>query len=825
MNTTNPSMANPYVGPRTFTKEEHHLFFGREQEARDLLNRVLSERLVLFYAQSGAGKSSLINTRLIPQLRKVGYAVLPVGRVGGELPADTEAVDNLYLFNLMRSLVTAEREPARFAHLTLAQFLAGLSSDDAENYYYDPAAAEPSIPDAAQPAMPYVLIVDQFEELLTSHPGRWQEQEEFFRQLNAAMLGDRNLWVVLTLREDHLAPIEAYAPLLADRMRARFYMERMGVEAALQAIRQPAELGGRRFADHVAETLCERLRQVHVAGEKSTVAGQYVEPVQLQVVCYQLWEQLNQKGARGAITSGDLDEAGNVEQALASYYDQVLAQVLGTPSVQVSEGQLRNWFSTRLITEAGTRGFVLQIGGHTGELPNAVVNLLVSKFLVRRDRRAGGDWYELTHDTFISPILASNQKWRQKQTPPEITAFSVAPMVVSPGISATLHWQVQNAETLQIEPIHYTSEKLQGACVVTPISTTTYVLRATRAGAPAVASPPQSVTVVERDLTLTQSQLLRSMQEERCCVLVGPEIDRTLLPFLLSSTVEEWVAQALTDQRGALGERYLRQVKKRLLEEASAATSQTEERVAAGNLDLNQVTVSELALQLGYLDRHPERCIQLNALAALPIPIYMTTSQHTLLEETLRRFNKQPQTELCRWFPDSETLLLPFGYEPGYQPSAARPAVFHLYGVDLLTGSLALNEDDYVTFLMQVREDRERIPLVVRYALQRHFNILIGFDPEDWAFKSLYHGLITWNYQRRIGGILQIDSPVVRSEREIKLLEAGFARRSLDLFWGSSSSFLQWLVQLNERAIGSLENRAELQRLLQGLRGNKEEAG
>ena len=57
---------NPYVGPRTFTRQERDRFFGREREANDLFSLVVSERLVLFYAQSGAGKSSLINTRLIP---------------------------------------------------------------------------------------------------------------------------------------------------------------------------------------------------------------------------------------------------------------------------------------------------------------------------------------------------------------------------------------------------------------------------------------------------------------------------------------------------------------------------------------------------------------------------------------------------------------------------------------------------------------------------------------------------------------------------------------------------------------------------------------
>jgi hypothetical protein len=112
-----PAIGNPYVGPLTFTRAQSGLFFGRESEARDLLARVVSERLLLFYAQSGAGKSSLINTRLIPQLQEEGFAVLPVGRVSGELPAGVSQAPNIFLFNLMLSLDPQVRDPARLADL------------------------------------------------------------------------------------------------------------------------------------------------------------------------------------------------------------------------------------------------------------------------------------------------------------------------------------------------------------------------------------------------------------------------------------------------------------------------------------------------------------------------------------------------------------------------------------------------------------------------------------------------------------------------------------------------------------------------------------
>src|SRR5688572_26667444 len=95
---------NPYVGARTFKPEEGNLFFGREREAFDLLSLVISDRLVLFYAQSGAGKSSLINTRLIPGLVGEGeFRLFPVGRLRrDELTGST--AKNVYVYNLLSTL-------------------------------------------------------------------------------------------------------------------------------------------------------------------------------------------------------------------------------------------------------------------------------------------------------------------------------------------------------------------------------------------------------------------------------------------------------------------------------------------------------------------------------------------------------------------------------------------------------------------------------------------------------------------------------------------------------------------------------------------------
>lgn len=431
-------ITNPYVGPRSFSYEQRRLFFGREREARDLLSRLLSARLLLFYAQSGAGKTSLLNARLIPQLQEEkGFVVLPVVRVSGNLPEGVAQVDNIYIFNLMVGIDEGEN-PARLAQVTLSDFLARLTRRTIVNstgeahkgWVYDADLQLPAAPQSAG-ARRYALVIDQFEEIITAHPDRWREREAFFRQLDQAMQDDPNLWVVLALREDYVASLDPYAPFMTDRLRARFYMERMGVESALDAVRKPAEVGGRPFAPGVAETLVDDLRQIRVAGQADAVPGQYVEPVQLQVVCYQLWERLTgdrrqvtdaeSSGAApevgaGFITEADLAAAGDVDQALAEFYVNTLAAVLADPDVQaagVTERSLRTWFDKELITVTGIRSIVLRNegSGRTGSLPNAAVDALGKRFLLRTELRGGGAWVELVHDRFVEPIRASNEVW------------------------------------------------------------------------------------------------------------------------------------------------------------------------------------------------------------------------------------------------------------------------------------------------------------------------------------------------------------------------------------------------------------------------------
>jgi hypothetical protein len=66
------SDAKPYKGPESYETHDAKLFFGREEEAEQLRAQILASPFTLLHAQSGAGKTSLLNAKIIPGLESYG---------------------------------------------------------------------------------------------------------------------------------------------------------------------------------------------------------------------------------------------------------------------------------------------------------------------------------------------------------------------------------------------------------------------------------------------------------------------------------------------------------------------------------------------------------------------------------------------------------------------------------------------------------------------------------------------------------------------------------------------------------------------------------
>jgi hypothetical protein len=101
---------------------------------------------------------------------------------------------------------------------------------------------------------------------------------------------NKELRVLLVVREDHLAELDPYAELLPNSLRIRYRLERLREEPAVQAIQAPMRLAGYSFEEGVAESIAANLRRIHVETDDGAkeVNGEFIEPLHLQLVCRNL---------------------------------------------------------------------------------------------------------------------------------------------------------------------------------------------------------------------------------------------------------------------------------------------------------------------------------------------------------------------------------------------------------------------------------------------------------------------------------------------------------------------------------------------------------
>ena len=398
----------PYVGPRSFRREQRAFFFGRDEEADELVSIITAHAAVLLYSQSGAGKTSLLNAKLIPKLEEEEeFHVLPPMRVQGQLPANLKIGRNTNIF-VLNALVSCNNFDVTKANMgtTFAEYLSQCGQHT--NEYGEPS--------------PTVMIFDQFEELFTSYPGRWADREEFFRQVGEALEGNPKkglpgnplLRVIFCMREDYIAELDPYLPLLPEKLRTRFRLEHLREKKALTAITRPLEKTSRSFAPGVAEQLVKNLLRIPNQSLTGTqTMGLYVEPVQLQVVCQSLWDALTPQET--LITAKHLQKYGDVSQALSNFYERSIRSV--AKDTGVKEETLRRWFGDTLITPEGTRAPVNRGKENTGGMPNVAIDKLEAMRLIKGEWKGTNvRWYELAHDRFIEPIRRSNDKWLANQS-------------------------------------------------------------------------------------------------------------------------------------------------------------------------------------------------------------------------------------------------------------------------------------------------------------------------------------------------------------------------------------------------------------------------
>lgn len=394
--------SNPYIGPRSFRQDE--TIYGRDREVRQLLDRLISERIVLLHSPSGAGKTSLIQAGLLPRMKDEGFFIYPIIRLNREQTAEDIKKSgvlpdmhsfNRYVFSTLLSLEESYKDKqrmktARLARMSLQNYLAFRSIEEEREG-------------------PELVIFDQFEELLTLDPVDRDAKKTFFTHI-ATLLKNTNRWALFAMRTDYVGALEPYARSIPTGFSNTFHLDFLGPKAALEAIQKPAKKLGVNFTDSSAQKLVDDLRRIQIQlldGTSESQLGLYVEPVQLQVVCYRVWE--GKAEADTTIDDSDLANVGDVNHSLAEFYASSVARV--AEEHVIPERSIREWFGSKLITPEGGRSQA-RLGSETVEgMPIEAVRRLEDMHLVRVDKRSNQTWFELSHDRLVAPIIEDNRTW------------------------------------------------------------------------------------------------------------------------------------------------------------------------------------------------------------------------------------------------------------------------------------------------------------------------------------------------------------------------------------------------------------------------------
>ncbi|NEQ54720.1 MAG: hypothetical protein F6K11_32100, partial [Leptolyngbya sp. SIO3F4] len=320
---TSPVITNPFPGLRPFDLDEEHLFFGREGQADELLERLHQTGFLAVVGSSGSGKSSLVRAGLLPSLysgflneasshwrvalMRPGSA--PIQNLAG-------ALNHPDVFG--RALDDADRDIyTQFTETTLRRGDLGL----VEVVKQARMATRESL----------LVVIDQFEELfrfkrMAANVAADDEAAAFVKLFLAVIQQQAvPIYVVLTMRSDFLGDCAQFRGLPEAINDSQYLIPRMTRDQRRSAVEGPVAVGG--------ATITPRLvnRVLNDMGD---------DPDQLPILQHALmrtWRRwANENSPNEPLDLRHYEAIGGVGQALSQHADEIY-QSLDERSQAVAE--------------------------------------------------------------------------------------------------------------------------------------------------------------------------------------------------------------------------------------------------------------------------------------------------------------------------------------------------------------------------------------------------------------------------------------------------------------------------------------------------------
>jgi len=285
---------SPYPGLMHFTRKYAPVFFGRDLEVAEILDRLRKPegRFLLISGASGSGKSSLVDAGVLPRIEKDGI-------IGDKTYTSVRMVPSggIHLFDALLRPLHAYAERAEMDAYQVA-----------EELVREPALLSQRIHDIVAKGLNtdgLVLFLDQMEELFTL---RDQAQSQAFLSALYQAAQEARLHVIATIRSDFLQHCHEHVDLLkALKGLGHYPLGPIDSISIGEMIAKPARCAGLT----IAEVLVRRL--VKEAGQ---------ERGSLPLLAFAL-RQLFDKRSGNELTEMAFDQLGGLAGAIRSHVEAI----------------------------------------------------------------------------------------------------------------------------------------------------------------------------------------------------------------------------------------------------------------------------------------------------------------------------------------------------------------------------------------------------------------------------------------------------------------------------------------------------------------------
>ncbi|MFC2145744.1 HEAT repeat domain-containing protein [Acidobacteriota bacterium] len=351
---------SPYKLLDYYRFEDADLFFGREEETREMVGEILSSRLLVLFSPSGSGKTSLINAGVRPELEKMGYKTI---------------------------YTRMEDEPILSVCRAVAESLELPDCQEKEELYeYLKKAAQ-----AAE--KPLVIFLDQFEEFFIIFRNQQELRRKFIEEIARIRYDDElSISFVFSLREEYFGQFQEFREFIPSINNSSIWLQPFKDKSAYRAIEKPIKAIEWTFEEGLVNKLLKDLKRDGIG----------IEPIILQLVCSVLWEQRLEDSKQ--ITFEVYKDCGGTEKILSNFIYERLKEVPHRKHKLMSQvfEALKTPDNTKRYRSFEDLQALLKIKKPQRLKP--LLQELSSLDVMRQEKRGGTDWYEFKHDYVLNEI-------------------------------------------------------------------------------------------------------------------------------------------------------------------------------------------------------------------------------------------------------------------------------------------------------------------------------------------------------------------------------------------------------------------------------------